>query len=172
VLTLAVGDQAVICPQAGLGAIFFVPKGGERFYGHWNRIASKRIDFLLCNPTTTRPLAGIELDDSSHKAEASWERDVFVVEVFEAACLPLLRFPARTTYAPTDLAAQIKAALSADGHTEADAADDHLADAEGAPLCPKCDIPMVMRTSRLGDRTGQQFWGCQNYPKCRQMHPA
>ncbi len=172
VLSLAVGDQAVICPQAGLGAIFFVPKGSERFYGHWNRIAAKRVDFLLCDPTTMRPLAGIELDDASHKAEARQERDAFVAEVFEAACLPLLRFPARTTYAPADLAAQVKAALSSDGHIEIAAIEEHPADAEGAPLCPKCGIPMVMRTSRRGDRAGQQFWGCQNYPKCHEMQPA
>jgi hypothetical protein len=170
VLSLAVGLDAVICPQAGLGAIFFVPKTNERFYGHWNRIAAKRIDFLLCDSGTMRPLAGVELDDGSHRQEARQERDAFVAEVFEAAHLPLLRFPARVAYAPTDLAAQIRHVLT---HPDAPASTGvEAAGAVPTPVCPKCSVPMVMRTSRRGDRTGQQFWGCQNYPQCREIQPA
>jgi hypothetical protein len=157
VLSLAIGDEGGNLPQAGLGAIFFVPKAGESFYGHWNRIAAKRVDFPLCDPTTMRPLAGIELDDASHKADARQERDAFVEEVFEAACLPLLRFPARSTYAPADLAAQISAALLTDGLMQTTAVEEDAADADSAPICPKCGIAMVMRTSHRGDRAGQQF---------------
>jgi len=32
------------------------------------------------------------------------------------------------------------------------------------PSCPSCGIKMVRRTGKRGE-----FWGCQNYPKCRQM---
>jgi len=31
-------------------------------------------------------------------------------------------------------------------------------------FCPKCESEMVLRTARL---TGNQFWGCSNYPRCR-----
>ena len=37
------------------------------------------------------------------------------------------------------------------------------------PKCPKCGVPMVIRVAKSGDRKGQQFWGCPNYPKCRQI---
>ncbi len=30
--------------------------------------------------------------------------------------------------------------------------------------CPKCEKEMVLRTARL---TGNQFWGCSNYPRCK-----
>lgn len=40
------------------------------------------------------------------------------------------------------------------------------ASAEGAPLCPKCGVPMVQRTIRKGIHQGKSFWGCTNYPKC------
>lgn len=30
--------------------------------------------------------------------------------------------------------------------------------------CPECDGPM---TSRKNSTTGQRFWGCNRYPKCR-----
>ncbi len=39
---------------------------------------------------------------------------------------------------------------------------DHL-----TPNCPKCNTLMVMREARHGAYTGQKFWGCTNYPKCR-----
>ena len=38
-----------------------------------------------------------------------------------------------------------------------------------APLCPSCGVPMVLRTARRGGHLGEQFYGCANYPKCRQM---
>jgi restriction system protein len=31
-------------------------------------------------------------------------------------------------------------------------------------FCPKCENEMVLRRARL---TGNQFWGCSNYPRCR-----
>jgi ssDNA-binding Zn-finger/Zn-ribbon topoisomerase 1 len=38
-----------------------------------------------------------------------------------------------------------------------------------APLCPKCGIPMVVRIATQGENKGNQFYGCSNYPKCRQI---
>jgi restriction system protein len=32
------------------------------------------------------------------------------------------------------------------------------------PTCPSCGIKMVWRRSERGD-----FWGCRNYPRCRQV---
>jgi hypothetical protein len=31
-------------------------------------------------------------------------------------------------------------------------------------FCPKCEKEMVLRAARL---TGNQFWGCSNYPRCK-----
>jgi hypothetical protein len=31
-------------------------------------------------------------------------------------------------------------------------------------FCPKCEMEMILRTARL---TGNQFWGCSNYPRCK-----
>lgn len=36
------------------------------------------------------------------------------------------------------------------------------------PTCPHCDTKMVLRTSKKGNNPGHQFWGCRNYPRCRQ----
>ena len=41
----------------------------------------------------------------------------------------------------------------------------HAAAPETAsPVCPRCGAPMVLRTARA---TGDKFFGCSNYPKCR-----
>jgi hypothetical protein len=55
------------------------------------------------------PFGGIELDNSSHVAEARKQRDQFVNGVFKAGGLPLLHVPARVTYNPGELREQISA---------------------------------------------------------------
>ena len=35
-----------------------------------------------------------------------------------------------------------------------------------APTCPRCFIKM---TARRSTRQGRQFWGCRNYPRCKQL---
>jgi restriction system protein len=37
-----------------------------------------------------------------------------------------------------------------------------------APVCPVCKSSMVLRTAKRGSRVGSSFWGCAQYPKCRQ----
>lgn len=33
--------------------------------------------------------------------------------------------------------------------------------------CPKCGSEMVLRTTKSGANAGKQFWGCSQFPKCR-----
>jgi restriction system protein len=35
--------------------------------------------------------------------------------------------------------------------------------------CRKCGEPMVLRTAQRGSNTGNQFWGCSAYPKCKKV---
>jgi restriction system protein len=36
------------------------------------------------------------------------------------------------------------------------------------PTCPQCGASMIRRTAKKGNRTGETFWGCSNYPGCRE----
>jgi restriction system protein len=36
------------------------------------------------------------------------------------------------------------------------------------PTCARCNTKMVMRTAQ---KTGNNFWGCQNFPRCRSTLP-
>ena len=94
--------------------IFGVARGlqpGER-QGARNRISRKHVDFLLVRTSDLAPLAGIELDDSSHDEEDRQQRDAFVDEVFNSGGLPLLHVPAQKSYVPTEIKTKLAAILS------------------------------------------------------------
>lgn len=38
--------------------------------------------------------------------------------------------------------------------------------------CPRCGGKLVMRTVKRGERKGQTFLGCSNYPKCRYVEKS
>ncbi len=37
------------------------------------------------------------------------------------------------------------------------------------PVCPRCNVPMIRRTAKTGARAGQPFYGCRNFPRCREI---
>ena len=77
-----------------------------------NQINQKHVDFLLVRTSDRSPVAGIELDDSTHARSDRQKRDVFVDEVFRSCGLPLLHAPAQATYRAADLRTQITALLN------------------------------------------------------------
>jgi hypothetical protein len=72
-----------------------------------NKINRKHVDFLLVHESDLAPLAGIELDDSSHEQEDRRQRDDFVDSAFAGAGLPLLHVPVQKAYSPADLKARL-----------------------------------------------------------------
>lgn len=82
---------------------------------------------------------------------------------------------------PTDYLAKYKSATSGEGVTEEVApkapqvlpqpAQEKFAakNTDNAPVCLKCNSPMILRTATKGERIGKKFWGCSNYPKCRNI---
>jgi hypothetical protein len=106
------------------------------------------------------PRVAIELDDSSHAREDRQARDAFVEQVFQAAGVPLLRFPVQHAYNVSEVRSSLSAFFAGD------AVPPPLpvpVDTISAPVCPKCGIPLIIRSSSRG-----KFYGCVNYPKCRQ----
>lgn len=45
------------------------------------------------------------------------------------------------------------------------------ADPQAERHCPSCASPLVVRTVKTGPRSGERFWGCTAYPKCRFTQP-
>lgn len=156
-------DTYVICPKVNLADIFFVARPNENQV-YRNKIDRKHIDFLLCDPATMRPRIGIELDDSSHQRIERQVRDEFVGQVFEAGGLPLLRFPVRTGYNPAEIKERLGELDRADAPSPRP-----VSPTEGdVPICPKCGITLVLRTAGRGANTREPFYGCSNFPRCRE----
>lgn len=126
---------------------------------------------MLCDPKTLKPILAIELDDSSHRRPDRQERDAFVEKVFETARLPLARVPVRAAYDTRELAAILQAAMKTQPSVSRDSHQPESA-ANQTPTCPKCGVPMVQRVAKRGSTPGQSFWGCPNYPRCREMSPT
>lgn len=122
----------------------------------FNRISAKHVDFVLCGKDSLEVECVIELDDRSHNEESRAARDVFVNQAFEAAGVPVLRFPVLSDYSESEITASI------------DGIKAPLDIASGKrSLCPKCGKNLVLRTAGSGARAGSKFWGCSGYPECR-----
>ncbi len=166
VLCYAVREQATVLAKVNLGDIFFVAQPGEN-QSYRNKIDRKHVDFLVCHTETMKPLFGVELDDKSHDRRDRIERDAFVNEVFQAAGLPLVRFPARAAYDVTSIAAELTPYVSHGPAAQPAGPQQRLSGS--TPQCPKCGVPMVQRVASKGQNKGNQFWGCPNYPRCREI---
>lgn len=170
VLFTVVGSQLTVLTKVNLLDLFFVMRPNEN-YAFRGKIAQKHLDFVVCDSTTMKPLFGIELDDSSHQREDRQERDEFVQKVCEAASFPLLRFPVQRDYNPREIAAQIAPFIKEEAVDSPQPQPEEKKTDSSVPICPKCGIPMVLRTVSQGEHKGKQFYGCQNFPRCREIRP-
>jgi hypothetical protein len=181
VLKNMMGEHFTICPKITLAEIFFVVHPNENMRAY-NKINRKHVDFLICEPKQMSPLFGIELDDSSHQRADRVDRDEFVEHTFDDAGLPLLRIPVRANYNTSELGTLFRQALEL--RRKLDTPGPAISEApviketpsksiasNPTPLCPKCGIPLTMRKATRGPNVGQKFWGCTNYPRCREVIP-
>ena len=183
VLSSVVGPQVTIQSKVRMADIFFVARPNEN-RSYFGKISQKHLDFLVCDSITMKPVFGVELDDSSHNRNSRQERDEFIESVCEAAGLPLLRFPAQRDYDAREIALRVqpflkeKATLSTTpppAQTQPQAQPQTQTESGNpvstVPICPKCGIPMVLRKVTKGDNAGKLFYGCKNFPNCRQIKP-
>ncbi|MHB8135428.1 MAG: DUF2726 domain-containing protein [Anaerolineaceae bacterium] len=164
-------ERAMVLTKVSLGDIFFVKSDdASKFRIYTNKIDRKHIDFLLCNPKSMIPFLAIELDDKSHERKDRKERDEFIEHVFKAAKLPLLRVPVRHTYAVAEVASLLQPYIQSDLIRPLPA-DDNPQSSWASPKCNKCGSDMVLRSAKTGPNQGKKFWGCSNYPQCRNIQP-
>src|SRR5258708_24318129 len=158
VLKEAVNGRATISSKVGLADLFYVKSEDQSCYRiYTNKIDRKPVDFLLCELSTMRPLAGIELDDKSHQRSDRQVRDEFVDQVFKAAGLPILHVAAKRSYAVAEFAAQIELYLGtaniprpAETNAEPKSAvtPKTATQSDQTPDSPKCRSKMVLRTAK------------------------
>jgi hypothetical protein len=108
VLRSVVGDRGHILAQVSMGQLLKAD-GKDRSANSSvrNKFAQKSLDFLICDPSTLRPILGIELDEASHARASRQTRDEVVDGLFEAAGLPLIRVLTSRSYDTRELEAVI-----------------------------------------------------------------
>jgi hypothetical protein len=175
------GEDFMLCPQVSLSSVFFITDQ-QSFTSAFNRIARKRVDFIVCDAVTMKILFGIELDDSSHQREDRIERDDFVNHVFQAACLPLVHVKVRESYMTSELEVLFEDALGLGTKEPARQKEEdspflpevgvRSVQPEPAPkakydFCPNCGAPFKVQKSIAGPNVGHDFYVCSRYPACK-----
>ena len=77
-----------------------------------NRIAAKHFDFVICKASDLSIVCAIELNDKSHASNRAKARDDLVAGVCRVIGLPLVSFPAQTSYVVSDIQLRILSAIS------------------------------------------------------------
>jgi len=196
VLEQAVGNEFRIMGKVRLGDIVKVKAGldNKARQSAFNKIQSKHVDFVACDPNDLSVQFVIELDDKSHEREDRQDRDAFVDRVMEAAGIPIIHFPAKRAYAIQDIRDTLTAKLNppedvvnvANSNVKTAPAPKTVpapvvvaipiappapslqtANVSASPQCPSCNGEMVKRKAKSGNNAGNEFWGCSNYPRCK-----
>jgi len=110
-LPVANANKLIVCPKVRL-ADLIEPIKGKNFQAGFNKIRSKHIDFVLCDPGNLKPVLALELDDRSHDRPDRQARDQFVDNALSGAGLPILH-----TRSTNDLEKKI-AQLTAKGNSK------------------------------------------------------
>ncbi len=147
-----------------------------------NRIRSRHVDIVVVDSKTFVPVWAIELDDKSHQAKDRQERDAFLDRAFEAAGLPLIRFPAKRAYSRESILSTLGISGTPEYLPETPGAESSeletqsvagTGDEEYFRLedCSKCAAPMKMRSVNGAGGKSVKVQICSRYPECRHMVP-
>jgi hypothetical protein len=100
-LDAAIDGRLVILSKVRLADLFIVTSASRPArHRVFRSIACKHVDFVLAEPENLRPIAAVELDDSSHQRADRRRRDQLLDDLFEKAEFPLLRFRTAASYSP------------------------------------------------------------------------
>ncbi len=108
VLKRVVAERGHVLAQVSLRQLVWLPGNNQSNPGRatWqNKVTAKAVDFVICDPSTLRPLAVIELDEPTHAEPRRQTRDEEIEAVLQAAGLPLLRVLTSRAYETRELEA-------------------------------------------------------------------
>lgn len=82
-------NKMLICPKVRMED-FLEVTDKQNYMKYRGYIKSRHIDFMLCD-SSLRIIAGLELDDNTHKKSSAQETDDFKNNVFKTVGIPLYR---------------------------------------------------------------------------------
>ena len=155
------GRHYVICPKVALNDIFYIVRPNENVH-FFNKIFRKHVDFLLCEPSTLKPVIGVELVKPVSRHETR-DTDQFMEDLFLSAGLPLVHIPSSERYSEGDLVELFQLAITKVRNSKSLRATTKT---DSVPMCPVCGKMMVLRIHRNGPGAGKKYYGCMDSPKC------
>jgi very-short-patch-repair endonuclease len=105
VLEQAVNDRCRFMGKVRLADIVKVKNGLNRsaWQNAFNKIQSRHVDIVACDPATLGIRFVIELDDSTHNQPKRQGRDRFVDYALAAAGIPVVHVKAKESYSPQEV---------------------------------------------------------------------
>lgn len=97
-LQKSVQDDWLIFSMVRIADLVVVSENIKQRRSWLGRIASKHVDFVLCDAGSVEPKLAIELDDPTHERPDRIKRDEFVEQVFESSGIPLIRIKLASSY--------------------------------------------------------------------------
>jgi len=130
------------------------------------RIRQKRLDFLICQASTTEIIGVITLDDEfdEQKRLDSQIQDRFVDMALAAAQIPLLHLPPKTNYS----VATLRKLFNRSFNIRLPLIETHIVP---LPACPKCGATLKKMRVKNGVHAGESFWVCSDHPVCKTLFP-
>jgi len=107
VLVRSLPQGHVLFAKVRLADLLYLAKGTEKSQSWRNRIQSKHVDFVICEPKYLKPILVVELDDSSHDEPDRQDRDRFVDKALGAGGIAILHVPAKSAYIPAEIAKMV-----------------------------------------------------------------
>ena len=136
------------------------------------------VDFYLYATATEQKIGAVQCKSwSKRQIDVKVVRELQGVVASEELKLGLLMYSGKLSKAAEEFIANPAVSVKAQGNIDI-LNEIHKLDAEKqiqlinelftedhqVPSCPKCDVKLVERTAK---KTGNTFWGCTNFPRCR-----
>ena len=104
-LKQAVGDDLEIQPKVRVADVLQpdIGKGSPEWQSTFNKIKVQHLDFVLRDAKTSRVMAVVELDDSSHQGEDKKKRNAFLTIACHRAKIKLVFMPAKPQYSVAEI---------------------------------------------------------------------
>lgn len=146
-----INKEVMIFPKVRLGDIVTVHESVKDDFKYLYKIASKHIDYTVCDGETYKIVCVIELDDFYHYKESKKQRDKFVDKTLKDCGVEIFRIN-------TPINNVSEATLSN--------IIDYILDYY-SPICPKCGKIMTYKKSYKSFNYGHRFYGCSGWKRTR-----
>jgi len=91
-LSSLVSPRCLVFAKVRLADLFVVGPEDDR-QGACRMLSGRRVDFILCDPSTSDVVAGVEMDENAREAADRDDHERFIDDLFSSNGLPLFRVP-------------------------------------------------------------------------------